>query len=389
MSVRNQVLMQVADEVVSKENIIGYLDVVKNNLTLSVLNQAMVYLQNPKAKMVCGTNEWKNVGRTVKNGAKPIVIFFPAIQMVKPAEEYEEDGRVQFIANTNVPINLKQAVYENNYVPVNVHDIDSTIADGDDAPKKEEPKFLSAISRITQGTIEFADINVSSVKGKYDKTQNVFYISNKIKTQDNDYQRAELKKAAIFMYLDYLFANDGIKDMKLKNAILYVLYEYYGSITHNIDTPLFNKLEERDIDEKIEFLSMVQYYTCKIAKDFEGHFLTFNETALVNDMLYTSNHEDMWGVFDKAIVSLDDELLIEDMQHLKSNLMRTTIECLKELVSLRNQNKLYNYPPYILELDDTDVLREETRKMVEEINDTLLDEDKERLLKEQEETPVD
>ena len=45
MNKENQVLKMVANEAVTKEHIMNYLDVVKNNLSLSVLNQAMVYLQ--------------------------------------------------------------------------------------------------------------------------------------------------------------------------------------------------------------------------------------------------------------------------------------------------------------------------------------------------------
>lgn len=51
MDKTNNVLLKVALEAITRENIIKYLNVVKNNINLSPENQAMIYLQNPNAKI--------------------------------------------------------------------------------------------------------------------------------------------------------------------------------------------------------------------------------------------------------------------------------------------------------------------------------------------------
>lgn len=367
MSKENQVLKMVANEAVTKEHIMSYLDVVKNNLSLSVLNQAMVYLQKSTAKMVCGKKAWESMGRTIKEGARPIVLFFPTIQMREPPEEYEIDGVPQVVEGTDVQIHTKEAVYANHYIPVNAFDLDST--EGNDIPDAapEHEPFMDTILEITQATSEFADIKgVSSIKGEYKKENNVFYFSNSINPND-DRGRNEYEKAALSMYLDYIFLSYNLKDISLQKAISYVLYERYGITQHNIEKPAFMKLDKKTEAEKLDFLYLLQYFTSNIVQDFEGHYLTFNETAFVNDIFSASDATEMWCLFDKVKLSIEDDLLKDELTNLQTKLMRAKDGFLEELLSLRSRKEVYTYPPLEIKLDKTDYLKTEREKLLSSI----------------------
>lgn len=368
MNKENQVLKMVANEAVTKEHIMDYLDVVKNNLSLSVLNQAMVYLQKSTAKMVCGKKAWESMGRTIKEGARPIVLFFPTIQMTEPPEEYEIDGVPQVVEGTDVQIHTKEAVYANHYIPVNAFDLDST--EGEyipDATPKHEP-FMDTILEITQATSEFADTKkANTCKGEYDIKQNVFYFSNELSGLDTEYKKQECDKAAIYMYLDYIFHSYNLTDKCLRTAIRYVLCERYNIKTHSVGSSLFTKLDKKTEAEKLDFLYLLQYFTSNIVQDFEGHYLTFNETAFVNDIFSASDATEMWRAFDDVIRSIEDDLLKDELANFRTKLMRSEEGYLEELLSLRNEKKVYTYPPVRIDLNKTDYLRDEREKLLNSI----------------------
>ena len=353
MHTENQVLKQVANEAVSKEHIISYLDVVKNNLNLSVLNQAMVYLQRPTAKMVCGKKAWESLGRTIAPNALPIVLFFPTIRMTQLPEEYEEDGAAQVMGDTDVPINRKEPVFENNYIPVNAFDYDSTT--GDAVPDATPPHetFANAIMEVTGADIEttsFTDGDAIRNEYKYDSDENIFYISNNLKS-DSAYTHT-----LVYGYLDYIFTVHHVTDVCLKAAIKYVVNEHYH-LPNNIAKPIFRRLDTLSEDEKLNFMRSLQYYVSGIIQDFEGYSLSFNETAFINDLFYTLNPSAMHRIFDKAISSLEDDLLKDDLFHLREKLMHTDDSHLKALLSSRAKKEIYTYPPYKLHLDKTDYLK--------------------------------
>lgn len=363
MNTENLVLKQVANEVVTKDHIIGYLDVVKNNLNMSVLNQAMIYLQRPHAKMVCGKKAWEIMGRTINQNALPIVLFFPSITMTEPAEEFKIDNVAQAVGNTDVSMYSKEAVYDSNYLPVNAFDFDSTTG-ADITEETYTDTFIDTIIEITgciPESVETALLN--GKKGKYEKKQNVFYYSNNIKI-DTEYGKQEYNKTMLDLYVDYVFDNYNITDKTLKCAVLYVIYEHYNISNHNIEKPLFIKLDKKTEEEKLYFITDLQWLTSGIVQDFDGYYLNFNETALINDLLYTSTPSKIWIMFDKIIMSIDDDILKDELDRLKIKLMRAQSDFLEVLQSLRMEKKLYSYPPTKIVMDKRDYLRKERMELL-------------------------
>lgn len=365
MSKTNQILIQVANTVVTYDHIIEFLHVVKNNLHMSVLNQAMIYFQNPDAKMVCGKEAWKKMGRTIKEHAVPIVLFFPSIKMTKPPKQYEENGVAQVVEGTSVPIYMENVIYSNDYIPVNAFDLEST--EGADIPDHNfnYETVMDNILHITQATCEYADIqSVSLVKGKYDKDKNIFYFSNNLFDLDKKGQEQETKKAALYMYLDYIFETYHIKDKLLKQAIIYVLFDYYNFPGQTISQAAFKRLDQKSEEEKISFLSLLQFYTSNIVQDFDGYYLDFDETALSNNLLYTRDMKKVFHLFDSVIRSIEDDILRNEIANLKTKLLRAGGDYLQRLYQLCKSKQLYSYPPHEIMLDNTDYLLEDREKLL-------------------------
>lgn len=364
MSDVNTIVTKIATEVVKKDNIINYLNVVKNNLNLSTLNQALVYLQNPKASKVCGRKAWEDVDRTVKANSVPIVLYFPNIKCVELPEEFKVDGVPQAIGNTDVGINIKDSKFESNYIPVNAFDFSSTTGKDLDVDL-ETPSFSDTIIEITDCVIEMVNPkSLNGEKGKYDKNTNTFYIADY--NLDTDYGKEEYNRTCLELYIEYVFDNYNIKDKSLKFAVQYVVYEHFN-IKHNIEEPSFMKLDKKSTKEKINFLIALNFLTSGIIQDFDGYILNFDETAIVNSILTTSDTSELWVKFENVASTINDTLLQDEIHTLKSRLSRSIQGFLDDLVVLRNAQKIFTYPPKKMQLDKQDYLREDRYKYLSEV----------------------
>lgn len=349
----NQTLIKVANDVVTSDHIIGYLDVVKNNLNMSVLNQAMIYMQNPMATNVCGKKAWLSKKRTVNANAVPIVLFFPNLLIKEDAEPFDIDGMIQYVKDTDVTMYIKEAVYENQYIPVNAFDVSQT--SGDEIKKTSPTDLIDTILDITN----VIPVRSASSKTRYDKTENKLYYPDNIDfTTEHGKQR--YNEIMLNMYIDYIFDNHNITDKILKKAVQYVIYEHYN-IPHNIKSTLFKKLDTAlyaASTAKITFIEQLNFITSNVIQDLEGYYLTFDETAFLNTLLYTSDRTKLYININKVLNTLDDNILNNELYNLRSKLLRTDDDCLKHLYKLRQKKQLYTYPAEKLDIDIRDYLRE-------------------------------
>lgn len=370
MSNTNQILKQVANTVISQDHIMEYLDVVANNIHMSVLNQAMIYFQNPAAKMVCGKEAWNKMGRAIRPNAVPIVLFLPDIKMIKPTDDGKppnSDEKATFPI-----IYMDNAFYVNEYIPVNAFDVENTT--GALLPEHEfnYDTIMDNILKLTNATCQYTNLQQASlVKGKYDKDDNIFYLSNTLSDLNDEEQKRETKMALLSVYLDYIYDTYGIDDKLLKKAIIHVLSSYYGFSKYAIPEKTFKKLDQRSESEKIAFLSMLQFFTSNIVQDFDGYYLSFDETALVNSMLYTKNFSKVNKLFHQVVLSVNDDLLRNEILNLRMKLSRMDQEQLTELYTKRNDKEIYTYPPCKISLDITDYLREDRKNLMSNLKFTI------------------
>lgn len=373
MSNTNQIIRQVANTVVSQDHIMQYLNVVANNIHMSVLNQAMIYFQNPAAKMVCGKEAWNKMGRAIRPNAAPIVLFLPDIKMIKPTA----DGKLPDPdAEATFPvIYMENARYVNEYIPVNAFNV----ADTTGAPPPEHEfnydTIMDNVLRLTNATCQYAKHlhHGSSALGEYDKQNNIFYLSDKLSDLNNEENKRDTKKAMLSAYLEYIFDTYSINDKLLKYAILHVLSSYYGFSEYEIKEITFKKLDQRSESEKIAFLSMLQFFTSNIVQDFDGYYLSFDETALVNNMLYTKDFSKVNNLFHQVARYVNDDLLRNEILNLRIKLSRMEEEQLTALYTKRNDEEIYTYPPCKINLDITDYLKEDRKKLMSDLKFTIED----------------
>lgn len=361
----NQVMDKVAQSVVCKENIIGFLKLMADNINMSPMNLAMIYLQRQDAKMVCGRKAWKKMGYEVKENAIPIVIYVPLITEESEGVEFTEDGQAQVLKdNPDVVIMESLPVFAKEFVPQNAFSLSDIEGEVDETPVMEEG-FMDSIIEITGATQEIvpqAAINGMIEKGMYDREENIFYFSDEIDIS-TEYGRELFNKTALGLYASYVFENYDIENKSLFYAVLYVIYEYFY-ISHEIESPLFFGLDKLGLDEKAEFIVTVNFIATEIIMDMEGYALSFDETAFVNDLFESEEPEELWTAFDKVVHTLEDKLLKDEIEALKRKLMRVDPSKLGELYEMKVKKELYSIPPVKLPLDNKDYLREARQRIL-------------------------
>lgn len=315
---------EMAKKAASREEILPLLRVCAANSNLSLLNQLLVYEQCREAKMVCGKFAWKQLGRTVKEDAVPLQILLPDVSQEKVV----------------------------GYRVVNVYDYDSTEG-ASMSEQSRKPDFADRITQITGATWEIvpeASMKGSLDRGYYDGEKHIFYLAEQGACQQ--------EQTILRLYVDYVMAGREHKDMLVRLAVSFLIYERYG-LKHTIVSALFGKLGKMAAEEKWVFLKEVRCTYKKILDELEGHTLDFNETAFVNSLLVSGESDVVNKVFEQAAEKAGNEDLREELLVLKEKLLQTRKGYLEELYRKRCQRQLFSFPPVALEMDAVDIFREE------------------------------
>lgn len=274
-----------AERVASREAILPFLRVCGRNSHLSLLNQLLVYEQCSEAKTVCGKNAWKHLGRTVRANAAAIQILLPDVSMEKPA----------------------------GYRVVEVYDYGDTEGDGIEENHKKSA-FADRITQITGATWEMVpEVAVADKleRGFYDGEKHIFYLAEQGTGQQ--------EQTILRLYVDYVLDSREHKNMLVKMAVSFLLYERYG-LKHTIVSALFGKL---------------------------GKILVSGDAGVVN------------RVFEQAEEKAGNEDLREELLALKEKLLQTREGYLEELYRKRCQRQLFSFPPVALEMEAVDIFKEE------------------------------
>ena len=313
-----------AERVASREEILPFLRVCGRNSHLSLLNQLLVYEQCSEAKTVCGKNAWRHLGRTVRANAAAIQILLPDVSMEKPA----------------------------GYRVVEVYDYGDTEGDGIEENHKKSA-FADRITLVTGATWEIvpeAAVVDKLERGFYDGEKHIFCLAEQGGGQQ--------EQTILGLYVDYVLDSREHKNMLVKMAVSFLLYERYG-LKHTIVSALFGKLGKMASEEKWVFLKDVRCTYKKILDDLEGHTLDFNETAFVNSLLVSGDPNVVNKVFEQAEEKAGNEDLREELLALKEKLLQTREGYLEELYRKRCQRQLFSFPPVVLELEAVDIFKEE------------------------------
>lgn len=313
-----------AERAASREEILPFLRVCVRNSHLSLLDQLLVYEQCPQAKTVCGKNAWKHLGRTIRDNAMVIQILLPDVSAEKPA----------------------------GYRVVDVYDYGDTEGAGL-VENHRKPAFADRITQVTGVTWEMvpeAAVADKLERGFYDGERHIFCLAEQGVGQQD--------QTILGLYVDYVLDSREHKDMLLKMAVSFLLYERYG-LKHTIVSALFGKLGRMAAEEKWLFLKDVLCIYKKILDDLEGATLSFNETAFVNGLLVSGEAETLGKVFELVAENTNDVELREELLEMKEKLLQSKPGYLEELYQKRCQRQLFSFPPVSLKMECTNTFREE------------------------------
>ena len=318
-------LYAAAVEIVKERNIMGFLDLISNNINFSCLNLILLHQQIPDAKAVCGANAWTALGRTIKPDAKMAALVCPEITM--------EDGS-----------------YVASYKPVPVIDYTST-SDGTEIKHYCPDDMIGAILAATDSSMEFVppesiSDKMKQVGAEYNTVHRVFYLSTK--WQNNGQKRIE---AMLDAYIEYVCGYEGIiGDCELYHAIRYVVFHYFGITSQSIRSIrglLFTKLQEREAEVILRFLCLVRAHSFDIIESLTAPMLSFEETAVVNEQLKTGNKEE----FLAQLEAIHDGIEYHEWSEIIASLHEKIEKCADETTSdLLKQKRdigcIYTLPPY-------------------------------------------
>lgn len=315
----------IAEKAASREEIITFLKVCAENISLPLQNLLLVYEQKPTAKTVCGKTAWKQLGREVKADAVPIRIRYPII-------EPKKDVIYRF---------------------VNVYDYDST--EGSDLKLvSDEIVWADRITQLTGATWEMVPeeaLKGGLGRGFYDRDKNVFYLSKLCAGEQQE-------QTILGLYVDYVLLALDVQDKLVRLAVTFVISERLG-FRSAIVRILFGKLEKMLVDEKWEFLKRVCYVSKKVLDDLTGYRLSFHEVAFVNSLMVSEDLEEMRRIFEQAAEGVSNEELRRELLVLENKLLKMKHVCRAELYRKRCRMQLFTYPPEVLEFEEEDFLQEE------------------------------
>jgi len=227
-----------------------------------------------------------------------------------------------------------------------------------------KPDFADRITQITGATWEIvpeAAMKGGLDRGYYNGKKHIFYLAEQGAGQQ--------EQTILWLYVDYVLAGWEHKNMLVKLAVSFLLYERYG-LKHTIVSALFGKLGKMAAKEKWAFLKDVRCTYKKILDDLEGYTLDFNETAFVNSLLVSGEPDVVNKVFEQAAEKAGNEDLREELLVLKEKLLQTREGYLEELYRKRCQRQLFSFPPVALEMEAVDIFREERMRYgAEELRD--------------------
>lgn len=257
MQINRNKFYELAKDIVDKNNIIYFLNIVSLNISLDPHNLMLLYKQDKNMTTVCGKKAWEGFGRQVQDGA-------PVYQLLAPK-----------LTLNNDTLNV-----EYDFVGV----IDAKYTIGGSFKPKPSPHYISdTLVGLTNRTIEIVPPDKLQDKyngAEYNSDNNVFYVSNRL----TDNRRAEaIIRAYVKFYLaespEYNFQNQ--EDVCLVNSVTYILYKLYD-LDAKFKGVLFRDLEVRTEEEAYKFLCNTVVIARDIMQKLNFAFLTFDETMIFN-----------------------------------------------------------------------------------------------------------
>lgn len=335
---------------IETEQILRYLDIVVANPGLSYLNHMLLFFQSEKAELICGRGAWESMGRTIKENAVMLHMIYPAIVVTAERLPCEKDGKiVSDDMEMNTHFMIQNTKFDIRYLVIGVYALSDT--QGNEILKKVCcSNFMDRIAISTGASFEITDKKFGfGQMGEYDATTDIFYIS---KFCPNERRNEVL----LSIFIDYMMHDNENNDKELKLALRYVVLKYFDCDTTNINPKLFGLLRKRTDEELTVFFRQLQILSWKAINELQEVLtLNFNETAFINELIYSDRKDDLYLLLDKVIASIENEVssglnsdIKEELLELKHKLSLCDEETIQKMYIQKQRNRIFTYPATLI-----------------------------------------
>lgn len=344
--------------VIENENILTYLDVIASNPSLSYLNHILLFAQGMRAEVVCGRGAWEAMGRTIKEDATMLHIIYPAIVITEEGVPYKENDKSVRDEETDIQFMIKQSKFDIRYLVMGAYAYSDTMGkEIEERPTLEH--ILDRIATITELTPEVVDKPFPLFEqGEYDAETKRFFLSKNCPSKKEN-------ETLLSVFIDYMMDEHKNTDKELKLGIKYVVLKYFGCDITNINPKLFGFLRKRTDEELVLFCRELQYFSWKAINELqEIPTLNFDETAFVNELLYSDRKDDLYCLFDNVIASIDyadpeglNDDIKEELANLRHKISLLDTDNIQEMYIQKQRNRIFTYPTTPIRYDLSQYLK--------------------------------
>lgn len=278
--------VNIAEKRVFEGGICDYIKIMARFPGFDFRNQLLIWRQCPDAKCVAGAEAFKVLERRLAKDAKPIILLYPKFDFVKNGEEIEKrnvSGEVKGIPE-------EYPAFSFDYVPVCGYDISDT-----DGEQIEEICHKKLIETLKKFDIEVMSVPESDLgpDGRYKdgilsdriNKKTVFVVDMKLDGRMK-------KNRIISLFCKFVTDEDGACSLfdenteKLARELVIATVQYYfGDSSVITDSSLperFKELVDLSDKQKDAFIRRISKDSSDAIKMLDGHFISFNEMAIVN-----------------------------------------------------------------------------------------------------------
>ena len=349
-------------------NIRKYLKFCADLYRFSYDNQMIMYANKPDASCVAGINAWKKAGRKIKDGEDPIYVFVDVIKCESPGvPAVDADGVQLVLSDSGIPVYDKEPVYSDFMQPVPVYDISQTepIDNTEETPVEEDRELPNFLEYIDSQALIVVPVDKMDISHKY---ENAYYdpAANEIIIKRST-PEAVRNQELLHAYVQFVFtveenmemspSSPRVRDSKYPDiaveCITWILNEHFGlkqTIRAFGDLSVYDNEDDVQVERDLRIIS---FYAQRIIQHLERFPLTFEETSLLNTLMYDDDIE----LLDDLYHRLENQFDIPDdvkssITHIFEAIVTEFSDNEREKIFKdRLHKEIMSHPPYYLKFN--------------------------------------
>lgn len=334
------------EKVLDPENFLSYIRVVHNFPTFDYRNHLLIWRQCPKASYLISKTAADMEGIGISPDSQQIAIMYPSITIEEAGKLVEINGVPQVDAITNGEIYEVEPQYKNEFDFGFMYAVEDSQVKSFFSKKNRNPKDIFRAIKMTGYNVIFKDasqMNTDTDFYGYVDANNKEYVIN------NGLSEPEKFMELIDLYVEEDNSEEEASEfMKtLKLLIKAALYDYYGLLDQTVTFPSVEIIKNNE-DYKKDFFHTFSEKVSEAIMDFTGYVLTFNETAIANNLIRSSDLSDTTFALTCVKGLVKDESFRYDIAFFTEKLRRVSDEYYDKLVEAVMDKKLFTYPENVL-----------------------------------------